>query len=127
MALRVRRNPDGMLGRIIGALPDPDKAVFANPEVRTALKDNIVEAFHAGGRGAACELLLLTRPWGFALKDISIPVNLWHGEEDVSVPPSMGRYQARSIPNCRAVFHAGEGHFSLVINHMEEILSDLLG
>jgi pimeloyl-ACP methyl ester carboxylesterase len=126
MARRVRRNPEGMLGGIIGALPDPDKAVFANPEVRAALKDNVVEAFRAGSRGAACELLLLTRPWGFALKDISVPVKLWHGEADVSVPPSMGRYQARTIPNCRAVFHPGEGHFSLVINHMEEILSDLL-
>jgi pimeloyl-ACP methyl ester carboxylesterase len=126
MAQRVRRNPEGMLGRIIGALPDPDRLVFAKPEVRTALTDNIVEAFRAGSRGAACELLLLTRPWGFALKDITMLVNVWHGEEDVSVPPSMGRYQARTIPNCRAVFHPGEGHFSLVVNHIEEILSDLL-
>jgi pimeloyl-ACP methyl ester carboxylesterase len=126
MAHRVRRNPEGMLGRMIGALPDPDKAVFANPEVRTALKENIVESFRDGNRGAACELRLLTRSWGFSLKDISVRVNLWHGEQDVSVPPSMGRYQARAIPNCRAVFPPGEGHFSLAINRMEEILDDLL-
>jgi pimeloyl-ACP methyl ester carboxylesterase len=126
MAYKVRHNPERMLGRMIVTLPDPDKAVFARPEVKTAMKDNVVEAFRNGSRGAACELLLYTRPWGFLLKDIATRVNLWHGEQDMSVPPTMGQYQARAIPNCRAIFYPGEGHFSLVINHMEEILSGLL-
>ncbi len=125
-AYQVRRNPERMLGRIIGALPDADKAVLARPEVKTAIRDNIVEAFRGGSSGAACELLLYSRPWGFLLKDIALRVNLWHGEEDRSVPPTMGRYQARAIPNCRAIFCPREGHFSLAINHMEEILSGLL-
>jgi len=126
MAYLARRNPEGMLGRMIGALPDPDKVVLARPEVQTTMKDNIVEAFRSGSRGATCELLLHTRPWGFLLKDIATRVDLWHGEQDGSVPPTMGQYLARSIPNCRAVFHPGEGHFSLVINHMEEILGSLV-
>jgi len=126
IAYQVRRNPEGTLRRMIVALPDPDKAVLARPEVKTAMKDNIVEAFRGGSRGAACELLLYTRPWGFLLQDIATRVNLWHGEQDVSVPPTMGQYQARTIPNCRAIFYPGEGHFSLVINHMEEVLSGLL-
>ena len=126
IAYQVRRNPEGTLRRMIVALPDPDKAVLARPEVKTAMKDNVVEAFRGGSRGAACELLLYTRPWGFLLEDIATRVNLWHGEQDVSVPPTMGQYQARTIPNCRAIFYPGEGHFSLVINHMEEVLSGLL-
>jgi len=126
IAYQVRRNPEGTLRRMIVALPDPDKAVLARPEVKTAMKDNVVEAFRGGSRGAAYELLLYTRPWGFLLEDIATRVNLWHGEQDVSVPPTMGQYQARTIPNCRAIFCPGEGHFSLVINHMEEVLSGLL-
>jgi pimeloyl-ACP methyl ester carboxylesterase len=126
IAYQVRRNPERMLGRMIGALPDPDKTVLTRPEVKTTMKDNVIEAFRSGSRGAACELLLYTRPWGFLLNDIATRVDLWHGEQDVSVPPIMGRYQARTIPNCRAVFYRAEGHFSLVINHMEEILSGLL-
>jgi len=126
IAYQVRRNPEGTLRRMIVALPDPDKAVLARPEVKTAMKDNVVEAFRGGSRGAACELLLYTRPWGFLLQDIATRVNLWHGEQDVSVPPTMGQYQARTIPNCRAIFYPSEGHFSLVINHMEEVLSGLL-
>lgn len=126
VAHQARRNPEEILGRMISALPDPDKAVLARPEVKTAIKDNVVEAFRSGSRGATCELLLHSRPWGFLLKDIVTRVNLWHGEQDGSVPPTMGQYLARTIPNCRAIFHPGEGHFSLAINHMEEILSGLL-
>lgn len=53
-------------------------------------------------------------------------VHLWQGEEDTNVPLSMGRYQAGAIPNCRATFYPGEGHFSLVAGYMEEILSSLI-
>ena len=126
MACQVRRDPEEILRRMIVPLPDPDKAVLARLEVKTAMKENIVEAFSAGSRGAACELLLYTRPWRFLLKDIATRVDLWHGEQDVSVPLIMGQYQARTIPNCHATFYPGEGHFSLVINHMEEILRSLL-
>jgi pimeloyl-ACP methyl ester carboxylesterase len=125
-AYLVQRNPERMLGTMMGALPDPDKTVLTRPEVKTTIKENVVEAFRSGSRGAACELLLLTRPWGFSLKDIATHVHLWHGEQDESVPPNVARYQARTIPSCRASFYPGEGHFSLVINHMEEILSSLL-
>jgi pimeloyl-ACP methyl ester carboxylesterase len=125
-AFQLQRNPGEMLRRLLVALPDPDKVVLARPEVKSTLKDNVVEAFRGGSRGAACELLLFTRPWGFLLEDIATRVNLWHGEQDVSVPSTMGQYQARTIPNCRAIFYPGEGHFSLAINHMEEILSGLL-
>jgi len=125
-AYRLRGNPAGVFERIIGGLPDADKVVLARPEVKTIIRNNIVEAFRCGSSGAACELLLYTRPWGFLLKDISLRVDLWHGEEDRSVPSTMGRYQARTIPKCRANFYPGEGHFSLAINHMEKILSGLL-
>lgn len=126
LGCQVRRNPDRMLQRILNVLPDADKAVFAKPEVKTVIRNNIVEAFRCGSAGAACELLLYTRPWGFLLQDIALPVDLWHGEEDRSVPAAMGRYQANTIPNCRAAFYPGEGHFSLAINHMGEILRGLL-
>ncbi len=126
MAYQVRRNPESVLGRIMSTLPDADKAVLARPQVRAVITDNIVEAFRRGSSGPAYELLLYSRPWGFLLNDITLPVDLWHGEEDRSVPPIMGKYQASAIPHCRAIFCPGEGHFSLAINHMEEILSRMI-
>lgn len=53
-------------------------------------------------------------------------MHLWHGEQDSSVPVEVARRQAELIPNCRAKFYAGEGHFSWV-NHFDEIGEALCG
>lgn len=83
--------------------------------------ESLREAFRSGNRGAAWEVELFVRPWGFRLEDIPIEVHLWHGEMDTTAPPAMGRYLARTIPNCRATLCPNEGHL-LFDNHMEEIL-----
>ena len=54
-------------------------------------------------------------------------VHLWHGEEDVIVPPAMGRYVADRIPDCEATFLPGEGHFSFAVGHLGRILDALWG
>ena len=91
------------------------------PAVRAAFAVDLAEAFRAGGRGPAWELVLYSRPWGFRLEDIEMEVHLWQGEADTNVPVAMGRYQAAAIPRCRATFLPGEGHL-LVIDRMEQIL-----
>ena len=53
-------------------------------------------------------------------------VHLWHGELDLNVPVSVGRYVADIIPNCQAMFFEGEGHFTLSHRHLREILSVLV-
>ena len=83
----------------------------AAPEVAAALSASLREAFRNGGQGVADELLLLMRPWTVRLEEIQVPVRLWHGEADGIVPVAMGRYLARSIPNCRAEFIPGGGHY----------------
>ncbi len=55
-----------------------------------------------------------------------MPVHLWHGELDRNVAPEMGRYQAQAIPGCRATFYEDEGHISVAVNRIEEILSALV-
>jgi pimeloyl-ACP methyl ester carboxylesterase len=59
----------------------------------------------------ADELLLLMRPWTVRPEEIQVPVRLWHGEADGIVPVDMGRYLARTIPNCHAEFISGGGHY----------------
>ncbi len=115
------RSPDRAIERSLAALPDADRAIMRRPDVRTAFVSDFVEAFRAGVRGPAWELVLYARPWGFRLEDIAMEVTLWQGEADRNVPAAMGRYQAAAIPRCRATFFPGEGHL-LIIDRMEEIL-----
>jgi len=53
-------------------------------------------------------------------------VYLWHGKEDVSVPPSMGQYMAEYIPNCEATSIEDAGHF-WIFEHLPEMLEKLVG
>jgi len=48
------------------------------------------------------------------------------GEEDISVPPSMGQYLAEKIQNCEAEFIKGAGHF-WIFEHLSEMLKKLVG
>jgi pimeloyl-ACP methyl ester carboxylesterase len=104
---------------------NPDDAVFANlPGVLENCRASTREAFRQGLRGHAWEAYLLVRPWGFRLEDIQSPVYIWHGEADLDTSIHMGRYMAKTIPNCRATFCPGEGHL-LLMNHWREILAVL--
>jgi pimeloyl-ACP methyl ester carboxylesterase len=120
MAGQAQRDPERVVAAIGGAMAEPDRIILSRPEVKKAFVAIVREAFRAGGRGPAWDMVAIARPWGFRLEDIAMEVHLWQGEEDLLVPPSMGRYQAQAIPNCRATFYPGEGHL-LVVDHMREI------
>jgi pimeloyl-ACP methyl ester carboxylesterase len=118
----LKREPDGYLARLMSDLPEPDRKVMVRAEIRKPLQNGALEAFRNGSRGAALENALYARPWGFDLGAITMEVHLWYGELDLNVPPAMGRYLASAIPNCHARFYPNEGHLSVFVNHMDEIL-----
>ena len=120
----VRRWPGGAFDLMAARAPAVDRAILARPEVRAALVDDLREALRCGGRGAAQELALFGRPWGFRPADVQAPVELWHGEADRQVPVALARRLARQIPHCRARFLPTAGHFWL-LDHSAEVLATL--
>lgn len=127
IAVLMRHNPERIVAHMAARAGHPDKAVLKKPELRQILSASFRESVRAGPSGVVRDLVLLSRPWGFRLQDISMEVHLWHGGLDLIVPPSLGQYQARAIPSCQCTFYPNEGHFSLIVNHMEEILGSLIG
>jgi pimeloyl-ACP methyl ester carboxylesterase len=121
LALFFRYYHERMLSILSGKVAGPDKIALKDEELIQVLSASFQEAFRSSLRGPATDVVLYSRPWGFALKDIYTTVHLWHGEKDRIVPSEMGRYIARSIPNCRATFYPDEGHFSIILNRIEEI------
>jgi len=97
----------------------------AEREKRNAVLRNLEEAFRQGGRGSAYELALRSRPWAFDVTKITTETYLWQGEDDDNVPPPMGRYLARILPNCEATFVPGARH-TLHHSRMDEILSKVM-
>ena len=117
---------DRLVERLVYKMADVDQGMLRRREVRQYLSAGFAEAFRQGGAGSAHEILINHgRPWGFSLEDIGIVVHLWQGEEDPSVPPSMGRYLARTLPNCEATFIPGAGHL-WSLDHIREVLDALV-
>lgn len=122
----IASDPDQIPLQMKGVAPEPDRVLLDQPAVAKAFVDAAKEAFRSGIDGADQDALLYSRPWGFQLQDIAAEVHLWHGELDVNVPVSVGHYVADAIPNCNAKFFKDEGHFSIVRNHIREILDVLV-
>jgi pimeloyl-ACP methyl ester carboxylesterase len=124
-ARAVRWFPDRVFGRLPAGAPACDRAVLERPDVQQAIVGSFREALRRGGHGVAYEMTLYTRPWGFSLKEVRARIELWQGTEDVNVPAWMVEQLASELPACRTHVLEGEGHFSLLANHEQEILATL--
>ena len=121
---RVLEDPENMLDRATTRLPPCDRAIVSKPEIRAISVRDVSAALADGGRAAAWDLRLLSRPWGFWPEEIAVDVHLWFGGMDRIVEPMTGHFLARTIPSATAHFQPNEGHF-LVIPHAIEILATL--
>ena len=126
MARGLRRDPAAAVQRTTRSLPEVDRAVLERPEALESFVLSTVEGLRPGTRGAGLEAQLYARAWGFRLEDVLAEIDLYQGELDVNVAPSMGRYQASVLPHCKAHFFPAEGHLSLAVNQMEEIVRRLV-
>ena len=105
--------------------PKVDNDILNTPDIRETCIQSDIGAYAQGTLGLAWDVRLITRPWGFKLEDIKVPVYLWHGTADNSTTMKMVRYMARKIPNCKATICEGEAHM-LLIPHWEEVLTALV-
>ena len=63
----------------------------------------------------------MLRPWGFRLSDITIPVLLVHGRQDIFVPFGHGQWLAAHIPGVKPLLTDDDGHLSLLQNRVPEV------
>ena len=122
---RRAEDPAADIDRGNGHRPQADEEQISKPEVREACVQSEVEAFQPGLRGLAWDAHLLTRPWGFRLEDIRVPVFLWHGSADDQATLAMARYIAGRIPNSKITICENEAHL-LLFPHWEQILTQLI-
>ncbi|MFX1567880.1 MAG: alpha/beta fold hydrolase [Promethearchaeota archaeon] len=118
---------ENALEKLAEMLPEPDRKFFKDPLLLEIFIEDGKEAYRSGLDGAFHENRIFSKPWDFNLDEISLDlqVYLWHGELDVNVPISMGKKMCELIPNCKGKFFPNEGHLSLGLNHIDEILETL--
>ena len=106
-------------------LPAADVEVLNRPEIEHILTQAWLEALRKGSSGALGDLIRNTSDWGFDISDITRRVHLWHGCADRVVPVSHAHYYLEYLPNVKVRLVENEGHFSLPVNHADEILETL--
>ena len=119
-------DPSKAIDRDKDTRPLVDNQIFDIPEIRELCIQSDIEAYRHGLLAFAWDIRLITRPWGFPLDEIKVPVHLWHGTMDNSTTVAMARYMAQKIPNGKLTVCDGEGHM-LLIPRWEEILKTLMG
>jgi pimeloyl-ACP methyl ester carboxylesterase len=70
--------------------------------------------------------LAFTRPWGFDLDEVNVPVVVWQGGQDRMVPFAHGQWLATQVPGARPRLLPEEGHLSIAVASFGKILDDLL-
>ena len=101
---------------------EADSALLSAPEVANFLAQTVRESFAQGGEGPAYDALLRYQEWGFNLEEISMPVHILHGTEDISAPYSFAVYKHRHLPNSQLHSYPQEGHFFLW-SHWDDIFA----
>lgn len=125
IAYWIRDRPDRCLKFMTSGLGSPDRDLFADPGYRALMAQSTAQALHHGGRGAAWELTLIARAWDFRLEDVRMKVGLWQGLLDQILPAPMARRLAAALPQCESRYIPNEGHLSLIVRHIGEVLQVL--
>lgn len=114
-----------MWDMVMGGSPKSDLAVYQAPAFADAYRKALEEGFAQGTAGYARDTVLAMGRWPFDLGAITVPVDLWYGEEDASHSPDNGARLATRIPG--AVRHVVPGIGGAVLwTRSEEILRTLL-
>ena len=107
-------------------LPKPDKKLmFEHPEYGWEVIEGSKESYKQGIDAVVQEWKLYVSDWQMQLNTIQFPVNLWYGSSDRMAPTYRGEYYKKELPNSKLKVFENEGHFSLIRNHLEEILTEL--
>jgi pimeloyl-ACP methyl ester carboxylesterase len=116
---------DGIVAQMESLLPEVDRAYLGGE-----FGDDLAVSFREGVANSAAgwvdDNLAFVRAWGFDLASISVPVSIWQGSEDLMVPFSHGQWLAAAMPFARVNLLQGEGHLSVVVGSVDDMVADLI-
>jgi len=98
----------------------PADAAALSGELAEYLISSERDALAPGSQGWWDDTCTL-RPWEFDLADITVPVLLLHGRQDMFVPFGHGEWLAAHIPGVEARLLDNDGHLTLLQNRIPEV------
>jgi len=118
----LRRNPESVLGRV---LKDARKGDENGVGDGLGLVRLIRDGLRSGVEAYAWEMHLFVRDWGFSLEELKVPITIWHGAVDHTVPARLAVAAARRVPTARLHLLPDDDHY-LIARRWPEIEADIL-
>jgi pimeloyl-ACP methyl ester carboxylesterase len=112
--------------KILRMLPSADAEALRDNAAFEVLFESQRMAWLGSSDGVIADAQIYAQPWGFRLEDVDLPVRLWHGKQDRAFSFRVAEQVTARLPNCVTRLVDDEGHYSLPIRHMREILADLI-
>jgi pimeloyl-ACP methyl ester carboxylesterase len=106
-------------------LPAVDRALLTG-EVGEDMAAIFREGLRVGSDGWLDDDLAFVKPWGFSLAEVTVPTVLWQGTADLMVPVGHGQWLAERIPGVASHIEDGEGHLSIGIGSIDQMLQELV-
>lgn len=110
---------------ILPGLFSADRETLANSQVSKSLAASLGEAFSQGASGAKRDLQNYLGSWQVPWAQITCPTHFWHGDKDGIVPCANAEIYHRRIPHSKLTMLANEGHYSLAIRRMHDVLTEI--
>ena len=125
----IQRRPEKYIEAIMSGtrhLSKSDKRIMRKKENAEFMLRHVKEAYKNGVEGTVYEAQLFCRDWGFKVKEIKAPVEVWHGTEDTLAPIGPIKELSQQLRACNTNFIEGKGHFLTEENDIwEKILMSL--
>jgi pimeloyl-ACP methyl ester carboxylesterase len=87
--------------------------------------DDLLTGSRTGIRAPIFDFVLFTRPWGFSVRDVKVPVRWYHGDADHIVPLAHGEHVVSMLPDAQLYIRAGESHLG-GLGAAEDVLLTIL-
>ncbi len=115
----------GIIASITTLLPIVDQAVLTD-EYGADLAASFHEALRVGVDGWLDDDLAFVKPWGFELSEITKPVSIWQGSDDLMVPFSHGQWLGANVRGASVHLEPGQGHLSMTLGRIGAMLDELV-
>ena len=107
-------------------MPQGDQVVYRRPEMKSTFLDDLDRVSRRQLHAPIYDILQFTRPWGFSLRDVHVPIRFWHGDADPIVPLVHAEHMAALVPDAALRVRPGEGHIGN-LDAAHEVLDAILG
>ena len=102
-----------------------DRQILTNFEDAQELAECFRNSVKISYAGWIDDDIAFTNEWGFSLDEITVPVHLIQGDEDLMVPPEHAAWLLKHLPQASLAKLPGWGHLGLIDAAINQILKEI--